>query len=68
MNGAMGNFNNTVRDAYGEIAGFRCWECGHIFQSMWGDTCNGCREKERRHRELVEAVKGSAQSENRDEA
>lgn len=49
-----------MRDDYGEIEGFRCWECGNIFQSMWGDTCNGCREKERRYRELVEAVTGEA--------
>ena len=53
----MSNFNNTVRDSYGEIVGFRCWECGNVFQSMWGEICNGCREKERRHRELLEIAK-----------
>jgi hypothetical protein len=60
----MSNFNNTVRDAYGEIEGFRCWECGNVFQYMWGDTCNGCREKERRHRELLEVAKRNTVSES----
>ena len=36
--------------------GFRCYECGRIVQSMWGDTCNRCREEERRHRELIKAI------------
>lgn len=53
------SFNNSVKDGWGELVGFRCFECGGIFQSMWGEVCNGCREKERRHRELVEAVKAA---------
>ena len=41
-----------------DIIGFRCSECGGVFDSMFGDTCLGCREKERRHREVIEALKG----------
>lgn len=44
---------HTGRDA----DGFLCHECGHIFQMMWGDTCNGCRAIERRHQELLAAIK-----------
>ncbi|KKM82025.1 hypothetical protein LCGC14_1323640 [marine sediment metagenome] len=24
--------------------GFRCFQCGGIFDLMWGTTCNGCRK------------------------
>lgn len=37
--------NNSVKNGYGEIVGFRCWTCGGVFQSMWGTTCNMCRER-----------------------
>ena len=37
--------NNAVRDWRGNIIGYRCWECGEIKQSMWGTTCNSCRNK-----------------------
>jgi uncharacterized OB-fold protein len=37
--------NNSVKDAYGEVIGFRCWTCGNVFESMWGETCNRCRAK-----------------------
>ena len=36
-----------------QIIGYRCWQCGEIFQSMWGETCNGCRKQN----ELLEAAK-----------
>ena len=52
-------FNNAVRDARGRTVGFRCFQCGSVFQAMWGCTCNGCREKERRHRELIDALKAA---------
>lgn len=51
------SFNNAVQNGWGKTVGFRCFECGGIFESMWGETCNGCREKERRHQELVEALR-----------
>lgn len=47
------NFNNDVRDGHGRLVGFRCFECGGVFDRMWGNTCNGCSEKERRHQELL---------------
>ena len=53
------SFNNSVKDEWGELVGFRCFECGGIFQSMWGEICNGCREKERRHQEMLAAIKSS---------
>lgn len=37
------------------LIGFRCKECNGVFDNMWGETCNGCREKERRHQELLNA-------------
>ena len=49
--------NNSVQNAYGRIIGFRCHECGGVFEAMWGEVCNGCREKERRHREVLEALR-----------
>lgn len=55
----MSNFNNAVYGSRGTqriIVGFRCDECGKIAQAMWGTTCNECREKERRHKELCLAI------------
>lgn len=45
--------NNEVRDWRGQTIGFRCFECGKVAQSMWDETCNECRAKERRHREAM---------------
>jgi len=60
------SFNNAVQDGHGRTVGFRCYECGGVFQSMRGETCNGCREKERRHRELIEALKRTSVAEPAD--
>ena len=38
--------------------GFRCSECGSVVQAMFGDTCNSCLAVERRHKEMVQAIKG----------
>lgn len=51
------SFNNAVTDWSGKVRGYRCDECGCVFDRMWGTTCNGCREKERRHKELIAAIK-----------
>lgn len=56
------NFNNSVRDARGECVGFRCHECGGVFQTMWGNICNGCRETERRHQEVLTAMRAVGKS------
>ena len=37
--------NNSVRDWQGNVIGFRCFTCGEIYQSGWGNHCNGCRNK-----------------------
>jgi hypothetical protein len=37
--------------------GFRCYQCGGIFQSMWGKTCNGCRKKNEDNEKLINEVK-----------
>ena len=36
--------------------GFRCYECGKVYNSMWGDTCNKCRAEERRHQEVLASM------------
>lgn len=56
--------NNSVKNGYGEVIGFRCWTCGGVFSSMWGETCNRCRVEESENaklrnevRELTKAIK-----------
>lgn len=44
--------NNSVKNGYGETVGFRCWTCGGVFQSMWGETCNKCRKDESENAKL----------------
>jgi hypothetical protein len=49
--------NNEVRDGRGRLIGFRCWTCQKIAPAMWGETCNQCREDERRHQEMLAAIR-----------
>jgi hypothetical protein len=44
---------NIIRNLNGKIIGFKCFECGKIVQSMWGDICNSCRARQERHNELI---------------
>lgn len=55
------SYNNGVypNGRNGGCAGFRCYECGKVFQSMWGDTCNGCGEVERCHNEMILAIQSN---------
>ena len=46
-----------VRDWRGDVVGYRCRICGEVYGSMWGDICNKCREEERRHKELLGAIR-----------
>lgn len=62
----MTNFDLSVRDWRGRVIGYRCIDCGGVFPSMWGNVCNKCREDERRHRELVAAIKASGRSGERE--
>lgn len=48
--------NNSVYSGR-ELIGFRCFTCGNVCSSMWGTKCNGCREKERQHDELMLEMK-----------
>ena len=48
---------NSVYDGRGNHVGFRCQECGKVVPMMWGDTCNSCREVERRHQEVLAAIR-----------
>ena len=48
---------NEIRDAYGRVVGFQCQKCFGVFPSMWGLVCNRCRDEERRHKELVAAIR-----------
>jgi hypothetical protein len=36
-------FNNEVKDARGRSLGFRCFTCGNVYPSMWGEVCNLCQ-------------------------
>jgi hypothetical protein len=49
--------NNAVRSAEGRLIGFRCFQCNRVVQQMWDTTCNRCREENRKHKELIEAIK-----------
>lgn len=49
--------NNSVKNGYGEIVGYRCWTCGNVFQSMWGETCNRCRKEEKQHEEMKSEIR-----------
>lgn len=49
--------NNAIYDGDGEVVGFRCTTCNGVSRSMWGETCNGCRTAERRHKEMIDAIK-----------
>jgi hypothetical protein len=47
----------AVLDSNGRVVGYRCYECSEVFDSLWDDTCNGCRAKERRHQEALSIAK-----------
>jgi hypothetical protein len=51
--------NNEVRAGRGVLVGYRCQECDQVKSAMWGEVCNECREKERRHQELLDAIRSS---------
>lgn len=49
--------NNAIRGSDGKTIGFECFRCGGMYQRMWGETCNKCRDDDRKHAELVAALK-----------
>lgn len=48
--------NNSVKNGWGDVVGFRCWTCGEVFQSMWGETCNKCRQEKDDSKKLREEI------------
>lgn len=48
--------NNSVKNYYGETVGFRCWTCGEVFPSMWGENCNKCRNQKDENRKMREEI------------
>lgn len=48
------------RDRNGRETLWRCRECAKPFTLGWGDLCNACIAAERRHRELLEAIRAIA--------
>lgn len=47
----------TIRDSNGRATGYVCFRCGRVVQSMWGNICNSCREEDRKHDELIQALR-----------
>ena len=45
------------RDRYGREILWKCSTCGQPFDLGWGDQCNKCLTEERRHKELLAAIK-----------
>jgi hypothetical protein len=56
------NFDNSVRDARGEVIGFRCDVCDRVVSKMWGTTCNLCRKLDK----VLEAPEGAAPAVSRE--
>lgn len=49
--------NNEIRDWQNKLVGFKCINCGIIYESGWGNNCNKCRNEERKHKEILQAIK-----------
>ena len=48
----------AVYDFSDRIVGFKCQQCGGVFESMFGETCRGCRHSNAQHVELIKAIRG----------
>ena len=51
----------TIRDSRGREIGYVCNRCGRTVSSMWGNICNICREDDRKHNELMKALRNNKQ-------
>lgn len=49
--------NNSIRNWQGNTVGFKCSQCGGIYQSMWGDVCNGCRKSNENNEKLIAEIR-----------
>lgn len=45
--------NNEVTDWQDRVIGYRCFTCGEIVQSMWGNNCNDCTDRADYRRKMV---------------
>lgn len=52
--------SNAVKDGHGNVIGWRCFECSEVVTQMWGNLCNECRAKERRHQQTLAATSAVA--------
>jgi hypothetical protein len=53
----------AIRDDRGYEIGWYCNGCDRAVNSLWGGLCKSCQAVERRHRELVQAIKSEASPE-----
>lgn len=60
------SFNNIIYGRRGEVVGFRCVECGGVYQSGFDETCNECRATERRHQEVLRTIRETSRAQPRD--
>ena len=49
--------NNEIKNSRGQTIGFRCSKCNEIFDKMWSNICNLCRDDIKKHNELLEQIK-----------
>jgi len=49
----------SIRDDSGFEIAWVCDGCDQVVTSAWGDLCYPCHDKERRHRELIRAIRES---------
>jgi hypothetical protein len=47
----------AIRDDCGREVAWYCNGCGDAVQSLWGGLCKRCQQEERRHREMIEALR-----------
>lgn len=47
----------AIRDDRGVEVAWYCNGCGNPSSSLWCGLCKPCQQEERRHRELIEALR-----------
>lgn len=55
------------RNREGHEVLWQCSECGDPFNKGWGSLCNSCIAAERRHKEMIKALKSTAPKVGQDE-
>lgn len=53
--------NNSVKDGYNKIIGFRCLECESVVPGMWGNICNKCTAERKRFQQFQQLFKKAEQ-------